>query len=99
MRADRHYFAFVGVKMRGRKSDFPSLEQIDLDHRAARCPFGNGDRERIVEGGIRRCGHAHRKSTRPGGRQLVASQMADALPLLIVEIHRQEQRRRVGHNR
>src|SRR6476620_11904234 len=92
MRADRHHFALVGMKMCGRKSDFPSVEQIHLDHRAAGCPFGNGDRERIIEGWVRRRGHSHCKSTRPDGRELVASQMADAPPRLVVEIHRQPQR-------
>ncbi len=95
MRADRDEVSLVSVELPGRDPDFSFLEQIRLDDRMSHHTIDHHDGQRIVQRGVRWSAHRQGKPGCTSRRDCIATQVADALPALIVHVHGQQQRRRL----
>src|SRR6266705_3035868 len=73
-------------------ANFSSLHEAGFEHRVSGCSVCYGDCRRVVRGCLVAGLYVDGEAARAMCRERIPSDMADAGSLLIVQVHRQEQR-------
>ncbi len=86
----------MGIEVANGNTDLSFLYEAGLEHRAFTRSICDGDRRRAVQGGLIASRYRNGEASCAMRRQYIPSDVTDSSPLVIIEVHGQEQGEGIG---